>query len=424
MNFKEIDVCLVTGLYPKEEEETIQFNSIYGIQNAANVFQWNIVNGIIANGVSKLKLINSLYIGSFPKKYTQLLISSYKFKLSDKFEGENIGFINIPIFKEILRFFLMKKELKKWALENHENKLIISYAATYPMTKALEYVKRINSNIQTCLVVPDLPIYMNLSKNKTGLLHQIKNKIVIKQMSKADSYILLTEQMRYKIKNSENKPYVVIEGMASPMKGDLKSFNELGYLSTTLKKKYFLYSGTLNIEYGVLDLIKSFEELNNQDLHLVICGEGEAEEILKKCKNEQIHFLGRCSHEDVLCLQQNAYALINPRKNSNEYTKYSFPSKIMEYLSSGRPTIAYFLDGMPLEYKKYMICIDEEVGLTKVLQDVIEKGETFCECFGKNAKSFVLSEKNSTNQMKKVLDLFDEKKDSENDEKKSFDSII
>ena len=39
MNCKELDICLIMGLYPKANVAEIEDNSIYGIQNAANVFQ-------------------------------------------------------------------------------------------------------------------------------------------------------------------------------------------------------------------------------------------------------------------------------------------------------------------------------------------------------------------------------------------------
>ena len=38
---------------------------------------------------------------------------------------------------------------------------------------------------------------------------------------------------------------------------------------------------------------------------------------------------------------------VNPRQNNEEFTKYSFPSKTMEYLASGVPVVAYKLDGIP-----------------------------------------------------------------------------
>jgi len=86
--------------------------------------------------------------------------------------------------------------------------------------------------------------------------------------------------------------------------------------------------------------------------------------------------------------------------------KYSFPSKIMEYMSSGRPTIAYLLDGMPKEYSKYIVCIEEKPdGIRSALEYVVHKGEDFCETFGKVAREFVLDKKNCKSQMKKVLKM-------------------
>lgn len=37
MDVSKLDICLVMGLYPKEKAHEIEEDSIYGIQNAANV---------------------------------------------------------------------------------------------------------------------------------------------------------------------------------------------------------------------------------------------------------------------------------------------------------------------------------------------------------------------------------------------------
>lgn len=46
MDGRGLDICLIMGLYPREKYHEIERDSIYGIQNAANVFQWNIVKGL------------------------------------------------------------------------------------------------------------------------------------------------------------------------------------------------------------------------------------------------------------------------------------------------------------------------------------------------------------------------------------------
>lgn len=404
MNCNELDICLIMGLYPRENAAEIEDNSIYGIQSAANVFQWNVVDGIVANGVTNIELINSMYIGSYPKKYKKLFVPSYDFGIQNGAMGKNVGFLNLPVIKEYIRFLSMKKYLKMWAMNSNKNKVAIAYAATYPMTKALSYLKRLNPEIKTCLIVPDLPIYMDLSQSKTGILHQIKDKVVDAEIIKPDSYVLLTEQMRNAIAGAQKKPVAIVEGMVSVqdvVMGNAVEAEKEDY-------KYFLYTGTLNYQYGIMDLVSSFEAANTGNMHLVICGEGEAsDEIREHVKeNDRIHFLGCCSHKKVLELQRNAFALVNPRNNEGEYTKYSFPSKIMEYMRSGRPTIAFILDGMPEEYKQYLICIkDGKDGIRKALEYIAHRDDAFCDSFGRAAQSFVIQEKNSQAQMKRVLEM-------------------
>ena len=115
MDGRGLDICLIMGLYPREKYHEIERDSIYGIQNAANVFQWNIVKGLFENGVKSIELINSIYIGSYPRKYRQAVIPSYRFAVQEGVSGKNIGFLNLPVIKEIGRFMSMKKSLKEWA---------------------------------------------------------------------------------------------------------------------------------------------------------------------------------------------------------------------------------------------------------------------------------------------------------------------
>ena len=50
------------GLFPKEIEKEIFSNSTGAVQNAANAFQWNIINGFDQNLTKPIKIINSLLL--------------------------------------------------------------------------------------------------------------------------------------------------------------------------------------------------------------------------------------------------------------------------------------------------------------------------------------------------------------------------
>lgn len=404
----DMDVCLITGLYPKEMETTIREKSKYGIQNAANVFQWNILEGLAFSGIQHATVYNSMYIGSFPRKYAQMKIPSYRFKVAKAWEGLNIGFLNFPIIKEWLRYRSLKPHLRKWALDGNDQKCLLAYAATYPMVAALKYVRKLNPKIVTCLIVPDLPEYMDLSQKGVGFLHKIKNHIVQEKMEDATCYVLLTDQMKQRINSAQNKPCTILEGMVSSNNTETYEASQVIEKNGLLEDNYFLYTGTLNVQYGILDLVDAFMRMDNKNVQLVICGEGEASKtIIDKSKEDsRIHYLGNCSHDMVLQLQHFAMALINPRKNNEAYTKYSFPSKILEYLNSGRPTIAYMLDGMNSDYAQYLVCIQETPdGIKTAMEQVASMESEQRKQIGLNAQQFVQREKNSLTQMERVLNM-------------------
>lgn len=62
---------------------------------------------------------------------------------------------------------------------------------------------------------------------------------------------------------------------------------------------------------------------------------------------------------------------MNPRPNNESYTKYSFPSKDIEYLLSGKPTVAFLLDGMPECYRDFLYVIDQNKEITSAIHDAL-----------------------------------------------------
>ena len=107
--------------------------------------------------------------------------------------------------------------------------------------------------------------------------------------------------------------------------------------------------------------------------------------------------------------QKQATVLVNPRQNNEEFTKYSFPSKTMEYLSSGIPVVAYKLDGIPDEYDAYIQYVEDDSieSLKKKLIEVCELSDEERQSLGSAGRAFVLTEKNSTIQVKKIVMLIE-----------------
>lgn len=104
---------------------------------------------------------------------------------------------------------------------------------------------------------------------------------------------------------------------------------------------YFFFSGSLYERYGVKELVDAFHNSNIKH-KLVIAGNGPLSKYIQKMEEEdyRILFLSQISKEKTFSLMRNALANINPRPLNEKLDDESVPSKLLEYLSVGVPTIS------------------------------------------------------------------------------------
>lgn len=220
----------------------------------------------------------------------------------------------------------------------------------------------------------------------------------------ADGYILLTEQMREKADPSGKKPAVVIEGVCALNPEPPVSPEE------PCRKKIVMYTGSLNVLYGIRDLVDAFLSCHKEDEELHLYGDGDYVPELRKIVDRErcIRYFGSVPNDVVVQAQRKAALLVNPRTCEGEYTQYSFPSKIMEYMNSGTPVLMAVLPGIGKEYFRYCYTFDDKdpdglrIGLRKALDaDAAERSD-----LGKKAQVFVSTKKNKVCQAAKIIDTF------------------
>lgn len=178
------------------------------------------------------------------------------------------------------------------------------------------------------------------------------------------------------------------------------------------KKKAIMYAGMLNKKHRIEMLINGFMNTKN-DYELWLFGSGDFEkEIINYAKiDNRIKFFGRVDREKVLEYEHKASLLINIRDSKEEYTKYSFPSKTIEYMASGTPLLTTKLLGIPTEYYGYVYTLDDETekGLSDKLEEILSISDNDLTIQGKKAMAFILNEKNSKIQGKKIADFLSKK---------------
>ena len=108
-----------------------------------------------------------------------------------------------------------------------------------------------------------------------------------------------------------------------------------------------------------------------------------------------------------MAAELKASLLVNPRPTNEDYVKYSFPSKNMEYMASGTPVITTHLPGMPDEYLPYVFLFEDETvsGMINMLQKILLLSNEELYTMGFRAKKFVLENKNSVVQARRILDM-------------------
>lgn len=398
---RDMNVILLMGLFPPQIRDDIELNSKGTIQYAADALQWSFVKGF--DFFSNVKIINLPFIGSYPFRFKKLKSYAFNFEHIKGANDINVGFINLSLVKMLSRYINAKRALITALSQSNGETVIIIYSIHSPFIKAAVDIKKRYPTVRIGIIAPDMPEYMSDSKNIFyRLLKRIDALLINNAIKKIDFFVLLSDYMVEALRIG-HKPNVRIEGICDP--------SGIAIAENVSKEKYktILYSGTLARRYGIMNLIKAFSAIDKSDYRLWICGEGDCREEIKNLTktDKRVTYFGQIPRTEVLMLQKKATVLVNPRTSEGEFTKFSFPSKIMEYLVSGTPCIMHRLKGIPDEYFQYCFVPDKEnaKSLKEMILTVCEKDQVELNEFGKRASRFIKEHKNPRVQVKKIYEM-------------------
>lgn len=401
------NICLLFGIFPSSIKQEIEINSKGAVQYAADALQKSFISGITAY-IDDVRIVNLPFISSFPRYYKNIKAPSGLIETSlDGVEGKSISYINVPLLKFLSKEKHAFEGIREWGDRVKGQKVIIIYSAHSPLLKAaVKYKEKVDRKTKIILIVPDLPEFMAQKRSHLiEFLKKIDGNALWKLYRKVDGFILLTKFMRERLPISD-KPFRVIEGIFNPKDKQGEDYKT---------RKSIFYGGTLAKRYGIMNLVNAFIKVDNQDYVLEICGMGDTREEICKLAEEypNIHYLGLLTREEALKKQREASLLVNPRTPEGEFTRYSFPSKTMEYLASGVPTLLYKLPGIPEEYYEYCYSISElgVDALAMKMKEILLKPETELKELGEKAQKFILSNKNPREQCLKLFELINELND-------------
>ena len=313
---------------------------------------------------------------------------------------------NLPVLKQIVRRIDGRRALKKWLKRNQGGECaILTFAIPPFLVKDIVKLSR-KYNVKCFAIITDLLRDMYMNENHSRLISGIKQlylRRAIRYQGEYDAYIYLTKEMS-KVINPQ-KPYIVVEGVADARyakKPDIKEKSNPAAI---------MYAGMLYEKYGILNLIEAFCKLKKDDAELWLFGDGSCvQEIKEYCKlNNRIKYFGNTTRDKVLEYERKATLLINIRDPADSFTKYSFPSKTIEYMLSGTPMLTTRLEGIPEEYFEYLFSLSDVSveGVTMKLEEILSYSQGYLCEFGNRAQEFIIQNKQSRDVGRKIIQFME-----------------
>jgi len=358
-------------------------------------------NEMLLRGLVENDSVYALSVAPATYSSTKQLMFKNFSETENDISYDYLGFVSLPIIKQFFVKLNAKRKIRQWVKKTKgKDRAIICYALSPTLSSAaLKAAKK--HGVKCTALVTDIPELMNVAKKQGGIkskLYSIYSQSTYEKMTQYDSYILLTEAMSEGV-NPHQKPYIVVEGMTDSLMQDAS--NELSLKNSP---KVVLYAGALFEKYGVMNLVEGFIKANIENCELWLFGNGEIEGYLNQLKNDKVKYFGVVPNSEVVEHEIKAALLVNPRSSAEEFTKYSFPSKNMEYMMSGTPVLACKLPGMPNEYLEYIYIAQDEStqGFADALTKILSKDEQELHAMGLKAKAFVSLEKSNIIQAGKI----------------------
>ncbi len=371
---------------------------------AMQKFNRMVADGLVRNGAEVTAVSSPPVVPGSLRKVENYSNSEFK-----GISFKHITVIDIPLLRQLYVFLSALFKVAGFGIgkNKEESKVIICDMLNVGVTAgallgaSLTGVKKVG-------ILTDMP---GMMIGASGVKNRIAAKMMKSLLGKYDGYVFLTEAMNTVV-NLSKKPYIVMEGLVDKDDCADRGFtSEFSGMAESGDEKRIIYAGGLFRQYGVGNLIEGFMKVKDTSLRLDLYGSGDMENEIENFakQDSRIRFHGVVTNEEILEAERGAWLLINPRPTTEDFVKYSFPSKNMEYMLSGTPVLTTHLPGMPEEYLDYVFTIEDESadGIAGAIEKLLNTYPDEIKKRGEDARTFVRENKNQLIRGKEILELAD-----------------
>ena len=373
---------------------------------AGNKFQLNLIRSLERVTGRPLDVISLRPVAMYPKGQG-IIFTRASQRLGRTSTGWMIPFINLPIVKQVTVALAIFLHLFCWLVRHRSHpRVVLVYNLFSPLSLPVLAATALGGG-KAVAIVAELPLDFYTFRGVRGIFERMDFWFQNFAIRRFAGLVPFTRQIAEDF--APGLPSLVMEGGV---------VSELGNPVTDAaiegrpppREAICLYSGSLHEINGIDLLLGAFKLVPGRQNRLWLFGSGPLEELVRRAaaQDPRIVYWGALPNSTVIERQRQATVLINPRPTSrSRLIRYSFPSKLLEYMMSGRPVVTTMLPGIPEEYYEFVYLLTDETptGLARLIGEVCSRDPLELERRGKGARDFMLRNKNWTRQAERIRDF-------------------
>lgn len=328
MKNKNYSFLFIEGPLP----ETERFTSSKAFTVAGNNSAKGIVLELKKNGLEPDLILAHFMQESFPKN-KKLFFWGEHVVTKEGLKIKLLPFFNLTPIKQLILGVNVFFEILFWGLKNSKKrKIVCSYNLTVP---PLIFILSACRLIKAKKIAVAYDVHIPGGTAPNDFKHRLDYNAYVKHLRSFDGLINIRQEISQELAPAV-KSILVEPGISEQSFKILKE-------NKKEKTNFFniIFAGPLEERNGILEAIDSMKFIKDEDVRLNIMGDGKEKQyvLANAAADKRIVFWGWQPFEKVLKLYGEANVLLNLFMYKKLDSHYVYPSKLMECLASGVPTI-------------------------------------------------------------------------------------
>ncbi len=303
-------------------------------------FAWSMVRTLEAAGMPPY-LLSAAPVSSYPG-HPQVFFPGRSFSANGR-DGRELPFVNLVLLKHVTRF-LSAMTVGRNALSSESVDTLFVHGAHSPWLWFAVAMRA--QGMTTVIVITDPPGVIRPEDSRlVASFKRLDRRVVAASLRRQTGVVVLAPALADEW--APSVPSLLMEGVAPETWPE--STPGAGPQTGPFR---IAYAGGLSEEYGARALVEAMEMLPDHDLELQMLGKGPLEGwIAERSQTDSRILPPRLVPPEMVPAElDRANVLVQPRPLNMREARFSFPSKLLEYLAAGRPVVSTPLPSLPAEY--------------------------------------------------------------------------